>query len=121
MTTKTLTVRRQQTVEQQIEVTFPVYRESGDDTYAGSVPYTRWTEISRLSECGTKLTVRKVETVCDSPDRVTQFSITRKNLDEREMSSDLAPWNWESSATPDEFRALVTEAMEHLGLGEFRA
>lgn len=116
MTTRTLTLRRTRTVEEQVSVTFPIYRGTSDSGYAGSIPYRDWTEMSRLTADGKKLTVRKVETKCDSPDRVVEFSITMEDFDEDEIASDLAPTRLESSATPGEFLALMYEAVTYLGL-----
>ena len=116
MSTKTMTVKRARTVEEEVtvEVTFPIYRECGDSNYAGSIPYTRWTEISRLSEDGTKLTVRKEETECARPDRVTEFSITKEALDARDFASELKQERWEHTVEASQFHALMKEAVRFM-------
>lgn len=116
MTTKTLTVNRTRTVVEEVavEVAFPIYRESGDNSYAGGIPYTSWTEISLLSEDGTKLTVKKTETEGDSPDRVTEFSITKEAFDADDFAAELSPSRWERPATASEFHALMKEAVRFM-------
>lgn len=116
MTTKTMTVKRTRTVREEVtvDVTFPIYRKGDDNSYAGGIPYTSWTEISRLSEDGTKLTVKKTETQCDSPDRVTEFSITKGAFDADDFAAELSPSHWDYPATASDFHALMKEAVRFM-------